>query len=91
MKVNLQHAKDIIRSTQLAYIKMFSTLEPEKLIVLNDLKRFCRIDRSTFHPDARVHAALEGRREVSQRILDFTTLTTEELEKRYIREEKDNE
>lgn len=39
--------------------------------VLADLGRFCRANSSTFHPDARTHALLEGRREVILRLLSF--------------------
>lgn len=47
--------------------------------VLRDLARFCRAHRSTFHPDARVHAMLEGRREVWLRIVENLNLTEDEL------------
>lgn len=53
---------------------------PDDLVtVSNDLRRFCRADASAFHPDARVHAVLEGRREVWLRIQQFSELTTEEI------------
>lgn len=41
-------------------------------IVAEDLARFCRDKESTFHPDARVHALGEGRREVWLRIEKFS-------------------
>lgn len=44
-----------------------------------DLARFCRYGQTCFHEDARVHAALEGRREAFQRILDHLSLTPEQL------------
>lgn len=44
-----------------------------------DLARFCRADQSTFHADARVHAVLEGRREVWLRIQEHLRLSDEEL------------
>src|SRR5262245_45645727 len=46
---------------------------------LRDLAKFCRADASCFDPDPRIHAALEGRREVWIRINDFLTLSPEEL------------
>jgi hypothetical protein len=74
-----------------AYIQTFSN--PVGEIVLADLARFCRAFHSTFNPDPRVHALLEGRREVWQRITDNLNLTQDELWKRYGRpdlEEKHN-
>ena len=52
-------------------------------VVLNDLAEFCRAGKSTFHPDARVHALLEGRREVFLRIKDFLTLPAADIVKKY--------
>lgn len=48
-------------------------------LLLDDLARFCRANKSTFHADPRIHAVLEGRREVWLRIRDHLDLTTEEL------------
>ena len=47
--------------------------------VLADLSRFCRATESTFHPDARIHAVLEGRREVWLRIRAYLDLDDETL------------
>lgn len=47
--------------------------------VLMDLARFCRAHQSTFLPDARAHAVLEGRREVFLRIQNHLKLTDEQL------------
>lgn len=48
-------------------------------IVLEDLAKFCRANESTFHADARMHAVLEGRREVWLRIQQHLNLTPNEL------------
>lgn len=48
-------------------------------IVLADLKRFCRADQPCFDPDPRVHALLEGRREVWLRIASALALTDDEI------------
>lgn len=48
--------------------------------VLADLRRFCRVNASTFHADPRIHALLEGRREVALRILTFIGLDSAELD-----------
>lgn len=36
--------------------------------VLRDLAKFCRAHETTFHEDPRIHAVMEGRREVWLRI-----------------------
>lgn len=48
-------------------------------IVLKDLAKFCRANGTCFDPDPRVHAALEGRREVWQRIANHLNLSQKEL------------
>lgn len=52
-------------------------------IVMEDLASFCRENKSTFHPDPRVHALLEGRREVLLRMQDYTNLTVDQLFAKY--------
>lgn len=66
-----------------AYVAVFGqkTLFTEEVLV--DLARFCRAHRSTFHADPRVHALMEGRREVFLRILDHLKLSEEDLWKLY--------
>lgn len=51
--------------------------------VLADLAKFCRGRESTFHEDARLHAVLEGRREVWLRITNHLDLTNEQLARIY--------
>lgn len=41
-------------------------------LVLEDLSRFCRLNETCFHPDQRVHAVKEGRREVILRIKELS-------------------
>ena len=47
--------------------------------ILVDLADFCRAGESCFHPDARLHAVAEGRREVWLRIQNHLNLSTDEL------------
>lgn len=49
--------------------------------VAKDLARFCRASETTMHPtqDARVHAMLEGRRQVWLRIHQHMNYSPEEL------------
>jgi len=55
--------------------------------VLKDLAKFCRANETAFHPDPRIHAVLEGRREVWLRIQNYLNLNPEELVELY---RKDN-
>lgn len=67
--------------------QMYSTVFNQESIfvqrVLKDLARFCRANESTFHMDPRMHAVLEGRREVFLRILKHINLTSEQFLKQY--------
>lgn len=47
--------------------------------VLADLALFCRADKSCWHPDPRIHAVLEGRREVWLRIQSYINMPAEQL------------
>lgn len=52
-------------------------------LMMEDLARFCRAEETCFHADPRIHAALEGRREVWIRIQQHLTKTPEELSDLY--------
>lgn len=69
--------KDFINKRKQAYHAVFDT--PAGRIVLADLERFCRGTSSTFHPDARIAATLDGRREVFLRVNEHLNLTQEQL------------
>lgn len=45
--------------------------------MLADLSEFCRANESTFNADPRIHALLEGRREVWLRIINFLSIDSE--------------
>lgn len=45
--------------------------------MLADLAKFCRANESTFDADPRIHALLEGRREVFLRIINFLSIDSE--------------
>lgn len=62
-----------------AYCRLFKNESPDAKLVLTDLAHFCRAHDSTFHPDERTQALLEGRREVWLRIQRHLNLTEEEL------------
>lgn len=52
---------------------------PDGAIVLQHLCRFCRAYTTTFDPDPRIHARLEGRREVWLLFQNYLHLTPEQL------------
>src|SRR5215467_490875 len=66
----IQTQQAALRSRREAYVRVFrgSALSGDCNIVLADLKRFCRGDRTPWDPDARIHALLTGRSEVFTRI-----------------------
>jgi hypothetical protein len=74
---------DLLRSRQTAFQQTFKKNDVAADAVLKDLEKFCKANESTFNPDPRIHALLEGRREVYLRIKDYTTLTPDELFTKY--------
>lgn len=70
-------ARDFLSRRRTAYVRTFMT--PFGAEVIEDLAKFCRAHESTFHPDARVHAVAEGRREVWLRIQKHLQLTDDQL------------
>ena len=72
-----EEAHALNEQIQRAYHMVFGS--PDGKVVVADLIAFCFGRKSTFDPDARVHARNEGRREVLMRIGEFTNLTMEEI------------
>ena len=52
---------------------------PDGQIVVAHLASFCRAAETCFHPDPRIHAAMEGRREVWLEINKYSKLTVEQI------------
>lgn len=77
----IEAARNFLARRRTAYIKTF--LSPYGEEVLRDLAKFCRATDSTYNPDPRIHALLEGRREVWLRISQHLNLSDEELWRRY--------
>ena len=77
----LARAKAFLTSRQQAYRLVFTGPMADK--VLRDLARFCRANESTFHSDPRMHAVLEGRREVILRICKHLKIDTQTFLKMY--------
>lgn len=76
----LERAREFLNQRRNAYRRVFH-LENNRdvALVLADLAKFCRAHESTFHPDERTHALLEGRKEAFNRIQQHLNLTEEEL------------
>ncbi len=69
----------MLQGKMFAYNRVFDRQSPYTRDVLKDLSWFCRAHSSTFVPDARAHAVLEGRREVWLRIQEYLQMTDEEV------------
>lgn len=80
---NRLRAEEFIFKRQRNYQSVFDKESPTAKEVLDDLAKFCRADMSTFDPDPRIHAVLEGRREVWLRIKDHIDLGSKELFEKY--------
>ena len=76
-----ESAEALLEQRSRAYQLCFSS--PAAKMVLEDLAVFCRANASCYHDDPRLHAALEGRREVWLRITEHFNLTVDDLVKRY--------
>lgn len=68
---------DLLRRRKQAYLEVFNS--PVGKALLADLAVFCRAHETTFHPDARVAATLDGRREVWLRIQHYLELDLDTL------------
>lgn len=80
--------KAYLYKRQKDYLDTFGLDNVQAKEVLKDLAKFCRANESTFEADARLHAVLEGRREVWLRIQDHLNLTPDELWAKYGEQKK---
>jgi hypothetical protein len=76
-------AKNFLQKRKSDYCQVFNPENQTVRAVLEDLKQFCRAESSTFNPDPRVHALLEGRREVYLRIKEHVLQDLETLFHKY--------
>lgn len=79
----IQRQKNLLGLRQRAYQLVFTDENSFVKPLLEDLAKFCRADSTTFNTDPRVHASLEGRREVWLRIQDHLKLVPDELWEKY--------
>lgn len=80
-------ARAFLLDRQRAYRKVFGGKDKATKQVFEDLKYFCRADVSCFHEDPRMHAVLEGRREVILRIGHHLDLNTDDMLNTYMGED----
>lgn len=69
---------DFLRRRRRAYLLTFNSGFAQQEVLM-DLAKFCRANETTFNADPRIHAVLEGRREVWLRITQHLHLTSEQL------------
>lgn len=79
IKQKILKAKEYLFARQKDYLEIFVNQGKSSEAVLKDLKRFCRVNETTFDPDPRMHALLEGRREVYLRIQHHIELKSDDL------------
>jgi hypothetical protein len=70
---------DFLRARKRNYMLTFNKTQPAVQETLIDLAKFCRANETCFHEDPRLHAVLEGRREVWLRIQQHLDLSSEQL------------
>ena len=68
-----------LRDRRRAYVRVFNKEDQAAKEVMRDLAKFCRSMDSTFLPDDRASAVLQGRREVWLRIQQHINLSDDEL------------
>ena len=75
----------LVAERQRHYKAVFGNADSASVrFVLEDLAFFTRAHSSAFNPDPRLHALIEGRREVYYRIADNTQLPRDLLYERYV-------
>ena len=84
----LSKARAFLLGRKQAYQRRLGGVDIDTRIVLQDLAKFCRAHETTFHPDPRVHAHLEGRREVWLRIASHLNLDEQQLWEIYGRKDQ---
>src|SRR5580765_7404337 len=68
---------DYLRERKAAYQIAFTGPHGER--VMQDLRWFCHAEKTCFHADPRIHARIEGRRDVFLRIQEHLSLGLEDL------------
>jgi hypothetical protein len=77
MTVYSMETLDYLRERKAAYQIAFTGPHGERVMV--DLRMFCSAEKTCFHADPRIHARLEGRRDVFLRIQEHLNYGLEDL------------
>lgn len=83
----VEATKRYLHRRRYAYRMLFNKDNVFTEEVLRDLAWFCRAHSPTYHADPRIHAELEGRREVWLRIQNHLQFDDEQLWKLYGRKD----
>jgi hypothetical protein len=89
MRNPLEIAREFLFKRRRAYRRVLgaSTTDPDILLILADLAKFCKAAETTMHHEDRASAMLEGRRQVWLRIQQHLNLSEEDLWTIYSRKE----
>lgn len=79
----VERTKLFLTNRKRAYCRVFDVADNDAVAVLRDLAKFCRAHESTAHPDPRMAARLDGRREVFLRIAQHMHLDDDTLWRLY--------
>ena len=69
--------RDLLQNRQRCYQQTF--MDEGGKVVLRDLLRFCRVDKSCYNDNERRQAYLEGRRDVGMRIMKHLNMDFEDF------------
>lgn len=79
LRSTVEYFKNKILKRKVAYSRVFDVDNVFTKEVLKDLAKFCRAHDTTFSADPRLHAVLEGRREVWLRIQEYLQLDLDDI------------
>ncbi|MDZ4345714.1 MAG: hypothetical protein U1E51_25145 [Candidatus Binatia bacterium] len=79
----VERARRFLIRRKTAYEHTFAPENQMSRIVLADLAKYCRANKSTAHVNPHVASKLDGRREVWLRIQEHTHLSADELYRLY--------
>lgn len=79
IKDTVERIKRLFGERRYAYTMVFDPKNMYTKRVLFDLAKFCRAHEPTFHKDPRIHAMLEGRRDVWLRIQEQLNLNVDQI------------
>lgn len=73
--------RDAFKFKNRDYLATFKTRAGQRVLI--DLASYCRANVTTFHADPRIHARLEGRRDVWNKLQEHLHLTPDQMMQLY--------